>query len=392
MLLGDQKFSILHYQVYSHLKRLGYIVTRFDPSSILSSYQRQLNVESFTKPPRKRKRSTSPRLKSKIKLDTVRDMEKDNDNVMFIGIGSLASIKTDTFSSNPVARTKDIQSNSQLVSTDHQNISVNQEAGVQLQTQDCILNCSKSGNSAVEGPVKTVRTHRWDFSKICLPNCGHQLPYTLLPLPEPTFLPENITAREVDISHWMLKLNMRPEKLSQREREQLNWERKYKSSINNDPKVKKCSNWREYKELLLQRSHSSSKSSPHLWASAVKPLLRPEIINTTASVLDQITVMSPSLLLDDCESWPQSHKKNLPQIIFNVYQADGASDFKKSKPGKPYTRMCVRSFDDQVPSLHTVKMLVYQSGDVPLIFALVDNGEVAFYSFKDFKLPVDIYP
>ncbi|NP_001096368.1 tRNA-splicing endonuclease subunit Sen54 [Xenopus tropicalis] len=110
------------------------------------------------------------------------------------------------------------------------------------------------------------------------------------------------------------------------------------------------------------------------------------------SVLDQISVMERSFLLDDYESWAQSYRKAESQISFNVYQADGASEFKKSRPGKPYTRMCVRSFSDQVPSLGTVKSLGYQSKDVPLIFALVDNGEVAFYSFKDFELPVDVYP
>uniref|UniRef100_A0A8C5QQN7 tRNA-splicing endonuclease subunit Sen54 N-terminal domain-containing protein n=1 Tax=Leptobrachium leishanense TaxID=445787 RepID=A0A8C5QQN7_9ANUR len=102
---------------------------------------------------------------------------------------------------------------------------------------------------------------------------------------------------------------------------------------------------------------------------------------SNASVLDQITVMTSSQLLDD-----------VPQIHFDVYQADGTSDFRKSRPGLPYARVCVRSFSEAVPSLRSLKCLALRSVDVPVVFALVDCGEVAFYSFKDFRLPVDVYP
>lgn len=47
-------------------------------------------------------------------------------------------------------------------------------------------------------------------------------------------------------------------------------------------------------------------------------------------------------------------------------------------------------FDEPVPDLCSLKRLTYQSGDVPLIFALVDHGDISFYSFRDFTLPVDL--
>lgn len=47
-------------------------------------------------------------------------------------------------------------------------------------------------------------------------------------------------------------------------------------------------------------------------------------------------------------------------------------------------------FDEPVPDLRTLKRLSYQSGDVPLIFALVDHGDISFYSFRDFTLPRDL--
>lgn len=48
------------------------------------------------------------------------------------------------------------------------------------------------------------------------------------------------------------------------------------------------------------------------------------------------------------------------------------------------------SFDEQIPSLRALKQVTYLSGDVPLVFALVDHGEITFYSLKEFKLPVDV--
>lgn len=53
-----------------------------------------------------------------------------------------------------------------------------------------------------------------------------------------------------------------------------------------------------------------------------------------------------------------------------------------------YFSLC--SFDEQIPSLQALKQVTYQSGDVPVVFALVDHGEIAFYSLKEFKLPVDV--
>ncbi|XP_041812904.1 tRNA-splicing endonuclease subunit Sen54-like isoform X2 [Chelmon rostratus] len=80
------------------------------------------------------------------------------------------------------------------------------------------------------------------------------------------------------------------------------------------------------------------------------------------------------------------------RICFNVYQPDTVADFKKRDPGKSYSRMCVCSFDGPVPDLRALKLLAFQSGDVPVVFAVVDHGDISFYTFKDFHLPKDVYP
>lgn len=57
---------------------------------------------------------------------------------------------------------------------------------------------------------------------------------------------------------------------------------------------------------------------------------------------------------------------------------------------RPQFNLCSYRFDEPVPDLCSLKRLTYQSGDVPLIFALVDHGDISFYSFRDFTLPRDL--
>lgn len=50
------------------------------------------------------------------------------------------------------------------------------------------------------------------------------------------------------------------------------------------------------------------------------------------------------------------------------------------------------SFHSPVPDLRAIKLLAFQSGDVPVVFAVVDHGDISFYTFKDFQLPTDVHP
>lgn len=50
------------------------------------------------------------------------------------------------------------------------------------------------------------------------------------------------------------------------------------------------------------------------------------------------------------------------------------------------------SFTGPVPDLAAIKQLSFQSGDVQIVFAVVDAGDISFYTFKDFQLPTDVYP
>lgn len=250
---------------------------------------------------------------------------------------------------------------------------------------------SPSKSWAGDHKESSIGTHapRWDFSTIVLPNMAPDQPCTHLPSPDDGLLPENVPGREVDAAYWCSCINQKQEKLSRKEREQRERESRYKSSVNADREVRRCSSWQEYKALLEQRSQQRMWKRPlHLWDQAVTPLLRPDEATSSAALLQQISVLQPSHILDGA-SRLQEDPEDM-KIHFNVYQADAVARFKKTNPGKPYVRMCVRSFDEQIPSLRALKQVTYQSGDIPVVFALVDHGEIAFYSLKEFKLPVDV--
>nr|XP_056704389.1 tRNA-splicing endonuclease subunit Sen54 [Euleptes europaea] len=391
-LLSQMSVSLLKYQVFSHLKRLGYIVLRFHSSTTSTFYERQLNLGSHCpnadRHHHKRKRNSSPRLPDKKPKTSERTQEcKQPPKKAGRHHESSSNPKSDGGSlSGEMVKESDIG-----VATVETVPSSSDAAQRYRSPLVCVGDYhERSSMTSWESQGNTCPS-RWDFATISFPNMGADCPQTLLPQPDERLLPESVTAREVDTTRWRRKLNQKHERLSHKEREHLEWERKYKSSINEDKEVRQCSTWQEYKALLKERRQQKEKRFPaNLWLQAVTPLLKPDQGLPTADVLQQISVLQPSHILDGA-SQLQDDSRGM-KIDFDVYPAETASSFKKNKPGKPFVRMCVRSFDEQIPTLRAMKQLAYQSGDVPVVFALVDNGDVAFYSFKEFKLPVDVYP
>uniref|UniRef100_A0A670Y105 tRNA splicing endonuclease subunit 54 n=1 Tax=Pseudonaja textilis TaxID=8673 RepID=A0A670Y105_PSETE len=254
-------------------------------------------------------------------------------------------------------------------------------SGVPTCAQDYKETCRKTFGES----HKDICVSRWNFTSIGFPNMGADSPQVFLPEPDKRLLPENVIARAIDASHWRRWLNQKQERLTRKEQKQLKWESKYKISVNEDAQVRRCTTWQEYKALLRERSGLEDRC-----IQTVAPLVKPNQGLSTADILQQISVFKPSRLLE--EAFQLQNDSSELKIDFDVYPADGASTFKKNDPGKPYVRMHVQSFDEQVPSLKIVKQLSYQSGDVPVVFAVVDNGNLTFFSFKEFKLPIDIYP
>lgn len=156
--------------------------------------------------------------------------------------------------------------------------------------QQDFLNPSR--NQAGDHKESSTGTHApcWDFTTIILPNVASDQPCTHLPSPDHGLLPENVPGREVDASHWCACINQKQEKLSRKEREQRERESRYKSSVNTDQEVRRCSNWQEYKALLEQRRQQRVwRRPPHLWDQAVTPLLQPDEVTSSGSGCGNLT-------------------------------------------------------------------------------------------------------
>lgn len=242
--------------------------------------------------------------------------------------------------------------------------------------------CLESGRA--ENGLRGARRPRWNFEQIAFPNVAPEDRHTRLPAPAPELLPANVQGRAIDAEAWCHQINQRREKPSKQGQKP-----RLQEGVNAHPEVLSCSDWREFKELLQRWSLQETPGRPpNLWHQPVTPLLSPGQADSPAAALQQISVLQTTHLADGGARL-LAETGDL-EISFDVYQADAVATFRKNSPGKPYARMCVSGFDDPVPDLRTLKRLSYQSGDVPLIFALVDHGDISFFSFRDFTLPRDL--
>ncbi|XP_075942732.1 tRNA-splicing endonuclease subunit Sen54 isoform X3 [Anarhichas minor] len=373
--LSSSTVSLLQYQVFGHLKRLGYVVHRFDPSSQPSSYARQLNLpQSRDRAEKrvKRKRSDSPSTTS-----SHTEAQEESDRMEDKRGGHEGEDDEKLPESHPVTSPETSGTHNAAAS------SAGAGGGGTWWMADVL------GDQSDHQRASGSSSHR-DFSSILFPDLGSRehLP-SCLASPDPSLLPGSLAVGVCDVSHWRRRINLREVKMSpkEQEREEARWKRRW--DVNKDRQVRQCRNWAEYRELLARRGGRREGRPAHLWNREVTPLHDPRQPIPTGQLLDKISVIESTHLLEgasrlkDSDDW---------RICFNVYQPDSVADFKKSNPGKPYSRMCVCSFGGLVPDLRAIKQLALQSGDVPVVFAVVDHGDISFYTFKDFQLPTDVIP
>ncbi|XP_016084994.1 tRNA-splicing endonuclease subunit Sen54 isoform X2 [Sinocyclocheilus grahami] len=355
--LSRETLTLHQYQVFGHLKRLGYVVNRFDPSSVPSTYERQLNLPA----------SSSDKQRKQLKRKR-----------------SLSPVSSDKQNTPPEEKTTTEDQSEELVKTEPPLEEPMQSADVSDRTW------WMEGDVQLSPAQAQSAAPRWDFSSISFPDLGSRRSrFVSLASPDPSLLPGALEVGGCDLSPWLSRLNVKQEKLSRRERERQRDRDRYHRDMNSDREVRHCRNWAEYLQLLEDRRRRRQKDRPvHLWEKEVTPLTQPGQCTSHRELLDQISIIKSS-------SWSEGVSSLSPsdqwKISFDVYQPDTVAEFKKSLPGKPYTRMCVCSFDGPVPDLNAMKQLSFQSGDVPVTFAVVDHGDISFYCFKDFKLPTDVY-
>ncbi|XP_072339142.1 tRNA-splicing endonuclease subunit Sen54 isoform X3 [Scyliorhinus torazame] len=389
--------------VYSHLKRLGYVIMRFDPSTSFSSYERKLHLDSShsdtKKHHRKRKRSHSQHgarskkshsdlpAEAESSCSTTEGQQKEEVHQQDATCKALEKEVAKPALEPQQTKAEKLQESDGRPS----GISTRQ---AELELMYCAQHVSgssiASSPGSPQGSSVSVRKPRWDFSRIKFPNVGRDCPQTTFTALDPMLLPPNVLGRASDETAWQRKINLKHEKLSRKDRERMKREIRYKSDVNRDKRVRQCTNWKEYKELLRWKRGRNKKLPAHLWKDKVQPLFKPGQVCSPGELQQQICIMKSAHILDRTP-WLQEAPEKM-KISFDVYQADTVAEFRKTQPGRPFSRMCVCSFDGPVPDLRTMKKLAFQSGEVPVVFALVDNGDISFYTFKEFKLPVDVYP
>ncbi|XP_070779560.1 tRNA-splicing endonuclease subunit Sen54 [Enoplosus armatus] len=374
--LSSSTVSLRQYQVFGHLKRLGYVVHRFSPSSEPSSYARQLNLpQSRDRAGRqlKRKRSPSPTATSSradVREESTSD-RMEEDTCSHEGEEDEKPPESHLTASPGTSGTQTAAAGSA------------EKGGGRSWWMTDVLG-GRSDHLPASG------RSRWDFSSIPFPDLGSRegLSSCTVP-PNPSLLPGSLAVGVCDVSPWRQKINLRTVKMSSKEQKREDDKRRRRWDVNKDREVRRCRNWAEYRELLGRRQRRRKGRPAHLWNREVTPLHDPRQPVPTEELLDKISVTKSTHLLEGASRLKGSDEW---RICFTVYQPDTVADFKKSNPGKPYSRMCVCSFDGPVPDLRALKQLTLQCGDVPLVFAVVDHGDISFYTFKDFQLPTDVHP
>ncbi|KAG8129054.1 hypothetical protein E2320_015788, partial [Naja naja] len=276
-LLSPKSVSLLKYQVdfkiwsstsaevYSHLKRLGYIVLRFHSSTVPTPYERQLNLDSHYQ---SRERSSHKRRCSSLGSQEKKPKLSEKSQ-------ELSPKKAKIHHTNSSSTTSDGSPKATIKIPDPKiaNIELVPSSSV---TRDCseLPTCAQDYKEMCRKTFgkshKDICASRWNFTSIGFPNMGADGPQVFLPEPDKRLLPENVTARAIDASHWRRRLNQKQERLTRKEQEQLKWENRYKISVNEDAQVRCCTTWQEYKALLRERSGREDRCI-HTVAPLVKP-------------------------------------------------------------------------------------------------------------------------
>ncbi|KAK1330829.1 hypothetical protein QTO34_008767 [Cnephaeus nilssonii] len=183
LLLTEGTVTFLQYQVFSHLKRLGYVVRRFQPSSILSPYERQLNLDSSAQCLEdgvgKRKRSSSSRSVNKKPKTLENALQGVDGTPESLGTSIPPSLNQD--SRCPEEKPQESSPLKGPAGLSQPLGSLEPCPGLARE----VVGCSQE-NGKVENGVKGTRKPRWNFEQISFPNMAADSRHTLLLAPAPS--------------------------------------------------------------------------------------------------------------------------------------------------------------------------------------------------------------
>ncbi|XP_071132011.1 tRNA-splicing endonuclease subunit Sen54-like [Mytilus edulis] len=445
--------TLEQYQVYTHLRRLGYVLVRHQGRLNVTEYEKKIKLDQHLKSDKRkdkkrksRKENESNEIKKMKQSNSAQELkpsegaseetcdmeiveetsiDESMEQTSFIksvqetspvdgGLNRIAGDHHDDMEINNdcTAQTKQIK-NEQEIKTNkeaqytkltsdrvsHDNNTRLSEAGgdspviyfsyKMKSRQKCLdSDLSVSFSQPFQSSMKNISTNQppdWSFSEIIFPDIGkdkvlHFTKYNKNPqlFPQGVQLPDSCI---FDSEKYNLNLTSNKHK-----KDEENFNLEY--SIDPSQWKKKpvnAKNWKEYKEksnLLENREEATPVS--HLWKGEVTPLVKP-CYSSLDSVIEKLQVVKNSSFMS--QIFRSSSLKDLQhKVIYDVYLPD--SKFKKSSPGLPHHRLCVLRHCEPLPDLQTITNLHhYYTDGIPLQWAVVDHGDIAFYGFTDIQIP-----
>ncbi|XP_071501657.1 uncharacterized protein [Diadema antillarum] len=250
----------------------------------------------------------------------------------------------------------------------------------------------------------------WNFDKITLPDIASNMKSSLLPFPAKELVPASIAeSRCIEDFSTVEGKQLELTKLCNNNKMLLAKSKKIinvleligdckmpdKNQASKNPSKEASvepDNWKEYKEKKQQEDKNMTEllNSPvgHLWQGDVKPLVKPSDAKSTGHVLNKLQVIDGANLT--CEH--SGHRFSPPlidsKISFDVFMPN--KKYKKTNPGQPNFCVVVCSEEDPVPELAAQLDLLIKADPIPVIWGVVDNADINFYTLNDIELPVDI--
>ncbi|ELT91160.1 hypothetical protein CAPTEDRAFT_229033 [Capitella teleta] len=315
------------YQVYSHLCRLGYIVRRHVPACGL-------------------RMTTAP------KVDDEQMKEESSE--------STSQIKRKLSESD--VDTKRIKEST---------------------TEECVVDqTAKLSVADAWSPVPKdqrvcKKSHSWNFAEINFPDLSvvEDKVMTLPSLPS-DLLPSGISRDE--------PTKYRPNRYKQPAEADASDQMEFSCDAFNTSPVENASNWQEWKTQSRHKCNNALVDLVH--NGKTKPLVD-SVVGDSHQVLSRLQIFKPLILPEKSEDACTPSSPVSP--VFDVHLPN--ANFKKTNPGTPDLRVCVYRQSEMVPDLsQIVKLSELYEDNVLLQWAVVDNGDVAFYSFNQIDLPVDL--
>ena len=126
-----------------------------------------------------------------------------------------------------------------------------------------------------------------------------------------------------------------------------------------------------------------------LWLSKTCPMIKPSDGSSTLNILTKLQFSSVQDKVKNTKSIHHSHHGQKFKISYDIY-APGVH-FKKSNPCLPNFRIVIMDSNDKVPTKADMQTTLGSITDgVPLLFAIVSHGDIAFYSLYPVDLPLQI--